>query len=234
MKRLSLVAVAVMGVGALGGCSSGPSYGDPMPPTGGQMAASTSLNSISTNVTGSVGGKSDGNSAFGVFDLMASLQGTATNQASSQGLGFAPAGLPDTCITGAPATGFTYNGCTYGSGATLNGTVQITPSSVAYDLSVSVGVSGVSTDTSLGGTVNVAGNTITGNLDYDIHYNVSGGLGGLGGASGDSSVTADWNITTGECGVSAGTIEIVVDGPNGKHAAKFDYTACNTFTVQNG
>src|SRR6185295_16440217 len=141
----------------------------------------------------------------------------ATNQASSQGLGFDTAELPSACVTGAPATGFTYNNCDYGSGTTLNGTVQITPSSVAYDLKVATGVSGVSTNTTIGGTVNVAGANITGNLDYNVHYDVAGGLGGLGGASGDSSVSADWNITTStDCGVSTGTIEIVVDGPNGK------------------
>ena len=238
MQMTRVASLLALGSAVLFGCGGGGvGYGDPTAPTSSQMQAVGNMTTIGGNVSTSVKGMGNADKPFEVYSLMATLQG-AINQSSSQGLSIGTETLPDGCATGSAATGFTYTNCTTGSGTTLSGSVQITPTSVTYDMTVSSSVSSATTAISLKGSVSYSAGRITGNLTYKIHTEISGlgGLGGIGGTSADITTTADWDIAYTEepsC-ITNGFIEVKVDSANGLHGAKFLFSGCNAVLVQNG
>lgn len=223
------------------GCGQGSvGYGAPTQPTGSQMQAVTSLGDVSGKLTLAAGGKIDSEKAFNVHSLMGTLQGTALNQSgSTNGLTLDPTELDPACTTGTALTGFTYNNCVVGSGATLSGSVKITPTTVTYDnLKITSSSGGANTELILNGSVTVNPGALSGNLEYKIHVDLGslGGLAGLSGVNADVTTTAKWDITyTAEpsC-ITGGTIEVTVDQADKLHGAKFTFTGCQAFTVQNG
>lgn len=244
MNKCSLAVLSLLALPLASACSSDSvSYGDPTTPSASQMQAVGSLTEVGTNVSVATKGMSDANKAFSVHSLMAGLQGTAVKQSSSaqglmQALELAPSEIDAACTTGTPATGFTYNNCNITSG-TISGTVKITPTSADYDLKVSVGVSGATTELTLKGGLTFTGGRITGDLEYKIHidYGSLGGLGGLGGAAtADITTTAIFDITyteTPAC-ITEGFIEVKVNQADTLHGAKFLFSGCNSVMVQNG
>lgn len=226
--------------GLASGCGSSVGYGDPTQPTGSQMQAVTSLTDVTDRLSLSVRGMIDSEKAFNVHSLMGTLQGTAINASGgTYGLGLEPQEIDATCTTGSAATGFTYTNCTVGNGGTLNGSVKITPNSVTYDnLMIASGSSGGQTQLILDGSVNVNPGAMSGDLEYKIHIDLGslGGLAGLSGANPDVTTHAKWDIqyTENPACVTGGTIEVTVDYSNQLHGAKFTFTGCKTYTVQNG
>lgn len=244
MRMHALATIGLFAASSLlSACSSkSVSYSDPTTPTGSQTQAVTSLTDVGAHVTAAFSGMSDANKAFGVHSLMASLQGTAVNQSSSsQGLSLALEGIDAACTSGTAATGFTYTNCMLDGGqGSINGSVKITPTSVTYDLKVSVSASGTSTNLTLSGTMTNTAGRLTGNLEYKIHIDISGvgGLGGLGGGGGstDITTTADWDMTyteTPSC-ITGGSVEVKVDSAGTLRGAKFLFSGCNAVMVQNG
>ncbi len=230
---------SVMGLAT--GCGQGSvGYGAPTQATGSQQQAVTSLSDVSGKLTLAAGGKIDSENAFNVHSLMGTLQGTALNQSgSTNGLMLEATDLDPACVSGTAATGFTYNNCVVDSGATLSGSVKITPHSVSYDnLKITSGSGGANTELILNGIVTVNPGALSGNLEYKIHIDLGslGGLAGLSGVNTDVTTTAKWDITYTEnpsC-ITGGTIEVTVDQADKLHGAKFTFTGCKVFTVQNG
>jgi hypothetical protein len=238
LSRLALLSVSVL-LGAVGCGSKSASYGAPTAPTGSQMQAVTSFNDMSGRMSVAAKGMSDKDKVFGVQALMASLQGSAINQSSTtSALSLFESDIDPACVTGTPATGFTYTACAT-TGGTINGSVKITPTSVAYDLKISVSASGTSTELTLVGTVTVTGGRITGDLEYKIHINLgaAAGLGGLGGVTNTDVLTKaifDIGYTETPSCITDGTVEVTVDYAGTFHAAKFTFAGCGNVTVQNG